>query len=67
MTNSRTKKKRILNAAQIKVIFERFAREMAKQYGSLDQVVFIGVRTLTMPTTSRSFEKFVARSCELKL
>ena len=45
MTNSRTKKKRILNAAQIKVIFERFAREMAKQYGSLDQVVFIGVRT----------------------
>jgi len=45
MKNSRTKKKRVLNAAQVKVIFERFAREMAKQYGSLDQVVFIGVRT----------------------
>ena len=43
--NSKTKKKRILNAAQVKVIFERFAREMAKQYGKLDQVVFIGVRT----------------------
>jgi pyrimidine operon attenuation protein/uracil phosphoribosyltransferase len=45
MTNAKTKKKRILNAAQIKVIVERFAREMAKQYSSLDQVVFIGVRT----------------------
>jgi len=45
MKNSKTRKKRILNAAQIKVIFERFAREMAKQYGSLDQVAFIGVRT----------------------
>jgi len=45
MKNSRSKKRRILNAAQIKVIFERFAREMAKQYGSLDQVAFIGVRT----------------------
>ena len=42
---SKTKRKRILNAAQVKVIFERFAREMAKQYGSLEQVVFIGVRT----------------------
>jgi pyrimidine operon attenuation protein / uracil phosphoribosyltransferase len=39
------KKKRILNAGQIKVILERFAREMAKQYGNLDQVAFIGVRT----------------------
>ena len=45
MTIARLKKKRILNAAQIKVIFERFAREMSKQYGGLDQVVFIGVRT----------------------
>ena len=43
--NNRSKKKRILNAAQIKVIFERFAREMAKQYGNLDQVAFIGIRT----------------------
>jgi pyrimidine operon attenuation protein/uracil phosphoribosyltransferase len=38
-------KKRILTAAQVNAIFERFAREMARQYGSLDQVVFIGVRT----------------------
>jgi pyrimidine operon attenuation protein/uracil phosphoribosyltransferase len=45
MKNSKTKKKRILNAVQVKAIFERFAREMAKQYGSLDQVVFIGIRT----------------------
>ena len=41
----KTKKKRILNVAQIKVILERFAREMAEQYGNLDQVAFIGVRT----------------------
>lgn len=43
--NNKTKKKRILNAAQVKVIFERFAREMSKRYDNLDQVVFIGVRT----------------------
>ena len=43
--NNKTKKKRILNAAQIAVIFQRFAREMTQQYGNLDQVVFIGVRT----------------------
>lgn len=45
MKNSNTKKKRILNAAQVNAIFERFAREMSKQYDNLDQVVFIGVRT----------------------
>lgn len=45
MKNSKSKTKRILNAGQIKVIIERFAREMARQYESLDQVVFIGVRT----------------------
>lgn len=43
--NNRPKKKRILNAGQVKVILERFAREMVKQYGNLDQVVFIGIRT----------------------
>jgi pyrimidine operon attenuation protein/uracil phosphoribosyltransferase len=43
--NRKAKKKRILTAAQVNAIFERFAREMARQYGSLDQVVFIGVRT----------------------
>ncbi len=42
---NKSKKQRILNAGQIKVILERFAREMTRQYGSLDQVVFIGVRT----------------------
>ncbi len=45
MKNSKAKKKRILNASQIKVVLERFAREVARQYASLDQVVFIGVRT----------------------
>jgi pyrimidine operon attenuation protein/uracil phosphoribosyltransferase len=45
MKNSKAKKTRILTAAQVAAIFERFAREMAKTYGSLDQVVFIGVRT----------------------
>ena len=45
MKNSKAKKKRILTPVQIAAIFERFAREMAKAYGSLDQVVFIGVRT----------------------
>jgi len=43
--SNKNKTKRILNAAQIKLIFERFAREMAKQYGNLDHVVFIGIRT----------------------
>lgn len=45
MKNSKVKKMRILNASQIKAVLERFAREMTRQYGSLDQVVFIGVRT----------------------
>jgi len=45
MKITRKKSKRILNAGQVKVIFERFAREMAKEYGTLEQVVFIGIRT----------------------
>ena len=45
MKISNARKKRILNAAQVKAIFERFAREMSNEYGNLDQVVFIGVRT----------------------
>ena len=45
MKNSNSKRRRILTAPQVKGIFERFAREMAKQYGNLDQVVFIGIRT----------------------
>ena len=45
MKNSNAKRRRILTAAQMKSIFERFMREMAKQYENLDQVVFIGVRT----------------------
>jgi pyrimidine operon attenuation protein/uracil phosphoribosyltransferase len=43
--NRKAKKKRILTAAQVKAIFERFAREMLRRYGSFDQVVFIGIRT----------------------
>lgn len=45
MKNSRAKKRRILNAGQLKVVLERFAREMSTQYANLDQVVFIGVRS----------------------
>jgi pyrimidine operon attenuation protein/uracil phosphoribosyltransferase len=43
--SSTTKKKRILNSAQIDAVLGRFAREMSKQYGHLDQLVFIGIRT----------------------
>ena len=45
MKNSKVKNRRILNAGQVRVVFERFAREMARQYGDLGQVVFIGIRT----------------------
>ena len=45
MKTSKIKNKRLLNAAQIKAVFERFGREMARRYGNFDQVVFIGVRT----------------------
>lgn len=45
MKNSKPKKQRLLNAAQVRAIFERFSREMLRQYGSFDQIVFIGVRT----------------------
>src|SRR5919106_3361669 len=43
--SSKTKKQRILNGAQIDLVLGRFSREMSKQYGNLDQLVFIGVRT----------------------
>lgn len=42
---TKKKQRRILNAGQIRAILERFAREMLRGYTSLDQVVFIGVRT----------------------
>jgi len=42
---SKTKNKRILNAAQINAVLGRFTREMSKHYGNFDQLVFIGVRT----------------------
>jgi pyrimidine operon attenuation protein/uracil phosphoribosyltransferase len=45
MNHSKTKKKRILDAVQINALFERFARELSRQYGTLDHVVFIGIRT----------------------
>ena len=38
------KPKRVLNRVQIKAILERFARGISRQYGNLDQVVFIGIR-----------------------
>ena len=45
MRTSNAKRRRVLTAAQVKAIFDRFAREMLKQYGHLEQVVFIGIRT----------------------
>jgi len=42
---SKTKNKRILNAAQINAVLGRFTREMSKHYDNFDQLVFIGVRT----------------------
>jgi pyrimidine operon attenuation protein/uracil phosphoribosyltransferase len=45
MKHSSNKTKRILTATQIKAIVERFAKEMSKQYGTLDSVAFIGIRT----------------------
>ena len=45
MKNSKVPQKRILHASQINSIFERFRKEMSRRYDTLDQVVFIGVRT----------------------
>jgi pyrimidine operon attenuation protein / uracil phosphoribosyltransferase len=45
MKKSKRQTTRILSAAQIGAIFERFAREMSRCYSNLDSVVFIGVRT----------------------
>lgn len=45
MKTSKSRPKRILNSAQIKAVFERFAREMTHAYGNLDTIVFIGIRT----------------------
>jgi pyrimidine operon attenuation protein/uracil phosphoribosyltransferase len=45
MKTSKTRQKRILHASQINSIFERFRKEISRRYASLDQVVFIGVRT----------------------
>jgi len=45
MKTSKTKKKRILDATQIKVILERFAKDIVRAYDSVDQVLLIGIRT----------------------
>jgi len=45
MKKPHNKSKRLLDAAQMNAVFERFSREMARRYASLDQVVFIGIRT----------------------
>ena len=45
MKTFKIRRKRILHATQISSIFERFRKEMSRRYDSLDQVVFIGVRT----------------------
>lgn len=45
MNPSKSRTKRILNGPQIKAITERFAREMSREYGNIDNVAFIGIRT----------------------
>ena len=60
MKTSRIKSKRLLNAAQIKVILERFAREMTKTYGNLDQIVFIGIRTRG-PYVAKRLAEFIKK------
>lgn len=45
MKTPKIRQQRILNASHISSIFERFRKEMSRRYDSLDQVVFIGVRT----------------------
>ena len=45
MKTFKIRQKRILEASQISSIFERFRKDMSRCYDSLDQVVFIGVRT----------------------
>ena len=45
MNTFNIRQKRILHASQISSIFERFRKDMSRRYDSLDQVVFIGVRT----------------------
>lgn len=45
MKNPKKTSRRLLNGTQVKQVFDRFARDMVKRYGNLDQVVFIGIRT----------------------
>ena len=67
MKNSKTKKQRILNAEQIKVILERFAREIPRQYPSLEPVVFIGIRTRGPHMAKRVAEIMKKQKCLLIL
>ena len=60
MKTSRIKSKRLLNAAQIRAILERFAREMTKAYGNLDQIVFIGIRTRG-PYVAKRLAEFIKK------
>jgi pyrimidine operon attenuation protein/uracil phosphoribosyltransferase len=43
--SNKTRKQRLLNGRQLTAILERFAREIARAYDDLDQIVLIGVRT----------------------
>ncbi len=60
MRTFKTANKRLLNAAQIKAILERFAREMTKAYGNLDQIVFIGIRTRG-PYVAKRLAEFIKK------
>jgi pyrimidine operon attenuation protein / uracil phosphoribosyltransferase len=53
--------KKILSAAQISAIFERFSKEMARRYENLDQVVFIGIRTRG-PYVARRLAQLIKKS-----
>ncbi len=60
MRTFKTANKRLLNAAQIRAILERFAREMTKAYGNLDQIVFIGIRTRG-PYVAKRLAEFIKK------
>jgi len=66
MKISKRRPKRILNASQISSIFERFRKEMSRRYDSLDQVVFIGVRTRG-PFVARRLAQLIKKHYEINI
>ena len=66
MKNPKIRAKRILNASQISSIFERFRKEMSRRYDSLEQVVFIGVRTRG-PYVAQRLAQLIKKSHEITI